>query len=81
MKRISILVMLLILAITLSVQSQNILSSLNGDFEKGTIESWRFVEVGTSVAKSSASISTDACSGTYAAKVTWASNAAIQDLV
>jgi hypothetical protein len=74
-------VLYLLQFITVFGQTEDKLATLNGDFEKGTLEGWRFVEVGTSAPKSTAVISTDAYSGSYAAKITWAANPAIQDLV
>jgi len=66
----------------LQTNSFNALNSLNGNFELGTIDNWRFVELGPSSPISTANISsTDAHSGRYAANITWGQSAAITELL
>jgi hypothetical protein len=75
----NLLVFAMFLFATVSFGQKNLVDTLNGDFEKGTLEYWRFVEVGASVC--SAEITDDANNGNYAAKVTWGVDAGLQDVV
>lgn len=54
-----------------TVYSENLLTDLNGDFEKGNIDNWRFLQLGTTTTPSAAVMSADAHGGKSAAKVTW----------
>lgn len=53
------------------VYGPNLLGDMNGSFENGNIDSWRFLQLGTTATPSTAVISTDAHSGQSAAKVTF----------
>ncbi len=80
LKKILLFTSLLFVANTFS--QTNLMAGVNGDFEKGTLENWRFIEVSTlTPKKSTAIVTTDVHSGAYAAQVTWGVNGAIQDIV
>ena len=77
-----ILLAVLLFFVAEAFSQTNLLAGTNGDFEKGTLENWRFIEVSNlNPKKSSAIISTDVHTGNYAAQVTWGVNPAIQDIV
>lgn len=67
---------------TSMVAQINVMENYNGDFEFGTLDHWRFVELADSIAGSYAEISENAFDGDYAAQITWKSGASgIIDLV
>lgn len=77
-----IIIILLTIFNALSMFSQtNRLESLNGNFELGTIDSWRFVEVNSNAWLSSAGVTNDSYEGNWASEFTWAIDPAISDLV
>lgn len=77
---------IIILLMTLNVsaifaQDINVLAKMNGGFELGTIDYWRFVEVKPAPWLSSATVTNDSYEGNWAAEFTWAVDPAIADLV
>lgn len=81
MKKRSHIFLLFVFSLCINAQT-NILQHLNSNFETGNLASWRFVEVSSNnPAKSAALISTDAHSGQYAAKVSWATNPSYPEII
>ncbi len=67
-----IIVPLLLLYVSTSLMAQiNMMDNYNGDFEFGTLDHWRFVEVADSIAGSYAEIKENSFDGDYAAQITW----------
>ena len=77
------LVPLILMYVSTSLMAQiNVMENYNGDFEYGTFDHWRFVEVADSAAGSYAEIVDNSFDGDYAAQITWKSGASgIIDLV
>lgn len=87
--KIKILVLVMLLTVSGVFAQKNVLGILNGDFELGTVQLWRAIEVragafwwlGVDDALSTVKVSDDAHSGNYAAAFTWEIDAAMGDLV
>ena len=87
--KIKMLVLVMLLTVSGVFAQKNVLGILNGDFELGTVQLWRAIEVragafwwlGVDDALSTVKISDDAHSGNYAAAFTWEIDAAMGDLV
>ncbi len=78
--KIKIILILLLLSASSIFAQENLLGNLNGDFELGNVNYWRFVEVGTDPTLSTATVSSDAYEGNWAAEFTWAVDAAYQQI-
>ena len=60
----------------------NALNAMNGDFELGSVDEWRFAELGPTSPVSSVNISTsDVHGGRYAAEVNWGKSEATTELL
>ena len=80
--RILLSISILSLYGSLIFSQQNVMESYNGDFEAGTMDYWRFVEVADVRAGSYAEITKNSFFGNYATQVTWKAGAeGIIDLV
>ena len=79
--KIKIILVLLLLNASSIFAQENLFENLNGDFELGNVNFWRFVEVGTDPTLSTATVSSDAYEGNWAAEFTWAVAPQIADLV
>ena len=79
--KIKIILVLLLLNASSIFAQENLFENLNGDFELGNVNFWRFVEVGTDPTLSTATVSSDAYEGNWAAEFTWAVDPQIADLV
>jgi len=87
--KIKMLVLVMLLTVSGVFAQKNVLGILNGDFELGTVQLWRAIEVragafwylGVDDAQSTVKISDDAHSGNYAAAFTWEIDPAMGDLV
>lgn len=72
-----------------SLIPNNILGSLNGYLEEGTIKNWRAIEVSggnvhsieNDLTKSTVEITNNAYNGNYAALITWAIDPSIEDII
>ena len=81
-KKSIILLSVLLTSASISVAQINVMEDYNGDFEAGTFDYWRFVEVADSAAGSYAEIVDESYTGGHAAQLTWKSGASgIIDLV
>lgn len=77
-----LLVALFLTYMSTSLAQINVMEDYNGDFEAGTFDYWRFVEVADSAAGSYAEIVDESYTGSHAAQLTWKSGASgIIDLV
>jgi len=65
--KIKIILLLVLLNASSIFAQKNLLENLNGDFELGNINYWRFVEVGTDPTLSIATVSSDSYEGNWAA--------------